>query len=393
MSVPVLVTDGEQRSALATVRSLGRAGFQPYVASTTTRSLAGVSRFARAGVAVADPLTEPDRFVNDLIGLVRKWDIQALIPMTDASHLAVLPARGSFPGVCIPGPDAKAFREISDKQALLRIAAPLGIHEPEQWTAEQPGGSMNLDGLEFPVVVKPRTSIAGAGTTRARRTAQLLANAKALDAYLLGLPAAAYPVLIQRRIRGPGVGIFLLIWDGELLAAFSHRRLREKPPWGGVSVYRESFPLDAELLDQSVRLLQEYEWRGVAMVEYKLDAHTGKAYLMEVNGRLWGSLQLAIDAGVDFPTLLLRAALEDRVQPVLEYKTGVRCRWWWGDVDHLLGCLRGGVRGVPSAQPARGRAIVDFFKVWRPGDHSEVFRPSDLRPFLHESARWFRELR
>ncbi len=393
MSVRVLVTDGEQRSALATVRSLGQAGFTSYVVSTKTRSLAGVSRFARAGAAVADPLREPGRFVDDLVALVRRWNIQALIPMTDASHLAVLPARGSFPGVCIPGPEAEAFREISDKQALLRTAAPLGIHEPEQWTVEEPGGSTDLEHLEFPVVVKPRTSIAGAGTTRARRTAQLLANAEALDAYLLGLPGEAYPVLVQRRIQGPGVGIFLLVWDGELLAAFSHRRLREKPPWGGVSVYRESYPLDAELLDQSVQLLREYEWRGVAMVEYKLDANTGKAYLMEVNGRLWGSLQLAIDAGVDFPTLLLRAALGDRVQPVLEYRTGVRCRWWWGDVDHLLGCLRGGVRDVPNAQPGRGRAIVDFFKLWRPGDHSEVFRPSDLRPFLHESARWFRELR
>jgi predicted ATP-grasp superfamily ATP-dependent carboligase len=391
MNVPVLLTDGEQRSTLAAVRSLGRAGFRPYVAAGTSRSLAAASRFVRGSAAAADPLLEPDRFVADLMPLIDRWDIRVLLPMTDASHLAVLPARESFPGVCLPCPDAADFERISDKQALLERASSLGIGIPRQVVLDEPGDAPVAGELGFPLVIKPRTSIGGGGAGRARRTASLVPDPDTLATRLRQLPPEAYPVLAQQRIRGPGIGIFLLVWDGELLAAFSHRRLREKPPWGGVSVYRESHELDPTLLDQSYRLLTTHGWRGVAMVEYKLDAEKGQAYLMEVNGRLWGSLQLAIDAGVDFPALLLRAALGDFPRPVLEYRTGVRCRWWWGDVDHLLACVKGGA--VAGAQPGRVRALVEFLKLWRPGDRSEVLRVSDPHPFLRESALWLRALR
>ncbi len=51
------------------------------------------------------------------------------------------------------------------------------------------------------------------------------------------------------------------------------------------------------------------------MVEFKADARTGTPYLMEINGRFWGSLQLAIDAGVDFPAILVAAALGAPIPP------------------------------------------------------------------------------
>jgi len=40
------------------------------------------------------------------------------------------------------------------------------------------------------------------------------------------------------------------------------------------------------------------------MVEFRVDARDGTAKLMEVNPRFWGSLQLSILSGADFPYLL-----------------------------------------------------------------------------------------
>jgi len=54
----------------------------------------------------------------------------------------------------------------------------------------------------------------------------------------------------------------------------SHRRLREKPPAGGVSVYRESIALDEGLAGPGLRLLDALGWQGVAMVECKRDERT-----------------------------------------------------------------------------------------------------------------------
>src|SRR5678815_1154177 len=100
---------------------------------------------------------------------------------------------------------------------------------------------------------------------------------------------------------------------------FAHRRIREKPPSGGVSVLSESVAADPETVRKSLALLSALDWNGTAMVEYKQDRVTGQRYLMEINGRFWGSLQLAIDAGVDFPALLVAAALGEHPAPVTQY--------------------------------------------------------------------------
>ncbi len=112
--------------------------------------------------------------------------------------------------------------------------------------------------------------------------------------------------------------------------------------------------------------------------------------MMEVNGRFWGSLQLAIDAGVDFPTLLLRTALGEEVAPVTSYRSGVRSRWLWGDVDHLIGMMRmpRSVLATHPELPGRMGALARFVLPWRPGDRFEVLRFRDPAPFFRESVQW-----
>jgi predicted ATP-grasp superfamily ATP-dependent carboligase len=212
---------------------------------------------------------------------------------------------------------------------------------------------------------------------------------QALAAY----PPEAYPLLVQGRISGPGLGIFMLTCEGRPLASFAHRRIREKPPTGGVSVYSESVAARDDLAKDAKAILAHYRWSGVAMVEFKEEASTGTPYLMEVNGRFWGSLQLAIDAGVDFPLLAVRMALGEDVPPVDTYQLGARSRWLWGDVDHLLWVLRRGRRfrdafpQIPSALTAMRR-----FLTWRPGDRLDVLRVTDPEPFLRESMQWLRSM-
>jgi predicted ATP-grasp superfamily ATP-dependent carboligase len=128
------------------------------------------------------------------------------------------------------------------------------------------------------------------------------------------------------------------------------------------------------------------------MIEYKLDETSGTPYLMEINGRFWGSLQLAVDAGVDFPALLLAAAAGEPPTPVVNYRAGVRSRWWWGDVDHLLARLRSST-SPPELQThvqSKWRAFREFLVLWRPGDRNEILRLDDPRPFLRETIEWLK---
>lgn len=114
-------------------------------------------------------------------------------------------------------------------------------------------------------------------------------------------PLGRWP-LIQRYCPGHGVGQMLHMAGGKATLRFQHRRLHEWPPSGGISTLCESLPEDAfaEQMTKSEALLAAIGWEGPAMVEYRHDPATGRFWLMEVNGRFWGSLPLAHAAGAHF---------------------------------------------------------------------------------------------
>jgi predicted ATP-grasp superfamily ATP-dependent carboligase len=190
------------------------------------------------------------------------------------------------------------------------------------------------------------------------------------------------------------VGVFACYDNGQPIAVFSHKRIREKPPSGGVSVLRESVPVDPLAAKYALALLDALSWHGVAMVEFKMDEHDGGFKLMEINGRFWGSLQLAIDSGVDFPLLIGQILAGIPASRIASYKTGIRSRWLWGDIDGLLTLfLKSRTRlALPSSHPGRWRTLAAFLIPWYPGLRYEVLSLSDPRPWLHETRRWFSRL-
>ncbi len=398
----VLVTDGDERAALAVVRSLGRAGCSVHVCGARRRTLAALSRRAVAGVATPDPLRAPGRFADTVASYVAAHGIDVVLPIAEPALLAILGAREQFGDAIIPFPDLDTVRAINDKRALRSVAEGIGIAFPPQWElgAAADLDRLGVDALPFPVVLKPSRSVGEEDGQRSKQTVRHARGAAELRERVARLPRAAFPLLIQQRLVGPGRGVFLLRWDGKTIASFSHERLREKPPSGGVSVYSEAVTPDGALIARSERLLDAFAWNGVAMIEYKIDAASGTPYLMEINGRFWGSLQLAIDAGVDFPALLLDCAL-GRVPATpapapptggAPYRTGTRSRWWWGEVDHVLARLRrsDAELALPPGAPSRAATLAQFFARWRADERDAVFRLADPLPFLYESVQWLR---
>ena len=393
----ILITDGNERAALAAARSLVRAGHAVRVAARTGVSLAGVSRGVRASPLATDPLTDAAGYVAEVGALVGQEDIDILLPTTDQSVEAVLEHRSELPGgVAVPFPDLSTYRAASNKAHVLALAEACGFGVPETRIIATPAA---CDGAVpekdfFPAVVKPHRSVVTAGGIRRKLAVTPVADAIACRRALDALPAAAFPVLLQRSVKGVGEGFFALRWGGRTVAVFAHRRLREKPPSGGVSVYRESIPLDESLVGPGLRLLEKLDWSGVAMIECKREEATGRQIVMEVNGRFWGSLQLAIDAGVDFPALLVRCAAGESVAESRDYRVGVRSRWFWGDVDYLwLRLRRNGNGGGGAGGSSRLRALLDFLRLAPGRDRFEVGRWSDPAPGIIETLQWLGVLR
>jgi len=379
----ILVTDGNERAALAVARSLVQAGHAVFVTAPTPISLAGVSRGVQSRALRSDPLTEPAEYVVGLRRIIEQERADVLLPMTDASAEAVLEHRNALPqSVAVPLPDLMVYRAASDKGGILPLAKACGFEVPETRvieSAEQCEDAIPDD--FFPAVVKPHRSVILAGTSKYKLTVTPVANATECRRVVATLRPSAFPVLLQHRVNGVGEGLFVLRWGGEALALFAHRRLRENPLSGGVSVYRESIALDSRLVGPGLRLLNAFGWEGVAMIECKRELETGRYFLMEINGRFWGSLQLAIDAGVDFPALLVRCAAGESVPVCHDYAVGVRSRWFWGDVDHLYLRLRNG-------NGSRWKAVRDFLSSFMRRDRGEVGRWNDPLPFAVETLQW-----
>jgi len=186
--------------------------------------------------------------------------------------------------------------------------------------------------VNYPVVIKLKDSTSSNGVMYAQSYEECIGifkkyfdtcNSKNFD-----LP------LIQEYIPGDGYGVSVLFNQGDLRALFTHKRLREFPLSGGPSTLRESIH-HVQMERIAVDLMKACEWHGVAMVEFKMHHITKKPYLIEVNPRFWGSISHAIASGVDFPHLLYTMAVEGDVRPVLDYKIGLKTRFFTNDIRAL----------------------------------------------------------
>ncbi len=350
-------------------------------------SLAGAVRGARSHRVQADPLAVPLRYASEIGALAADRGAALVVPVTDASVGAILAHRDALPATCaLPFAPMSVYDAASDKVVVHGHALRHGIGIAQSIVMERPDAPLPADAQVFPGVIKPHRSVVG-GATKQRTSVQFVEDYDDCLRKLATLAPEAFPVLIQRRIHGPGEGIFVARWQGRTIARFAHRRLREKPPAGGVSVHRESIAADPSVLAACDGLLDALHWEGVAMIEGKRDAATGRWYVMEINGRFWGSLQLAIDAGVDFPAILARALLEGRFADPPTWRPGVRLRWEWGDVDHLLlRMFRSKERlSLPADAPGRLATLLQWFSVVPGRDKVEVLRLRDPLPFVVET--------
>jgi predicted ATP-grasp superfamily ATP-dependent carboligase len=397
MPITAFVTDGNQRPALTIVRALGRRGITVIVGDDRPASLAGSSRFCAEHVTYPSPYRDRDAFDAFLESFLARRQIDVLIPVTDVTTRAVCAHQAVLRRHCgLAVPPLEAFERVTDKARLLELAAGCGVPVPRTQVVDGRAQLAEIiDSVSYPAVVKPvrsRISAAGGwvlGSAHYAHSREDILRLFDTHGYL-----ASSPSLIQERIVGRGIGMFALFDRGRLVAEFSHRRLREKPPAGGASVLSESLPVDPRLREFAERMLGPLGWHGVAMMEYKQDRRSGECVLMEVNGRFWGSLELAVAAGVDFPFLafqLARGITSDTAPP---YQAGVKNRWVLGDLDHMLLRLFRSAEALdlPSGAPSTMRTLLDFLKIVQPKLHYEVISGTDWGPFAREIRQYLRAM-
>lgn len=392
MSAPrVLVTDAARASAVSIIRSIGRRGAHVIAADSIRRSPGFYSRFAAERLVYPQADEHPEEAVEVLRRAAVERNVDLIIPVTDDLVVPLSEARDRFNGICalaIAEPDALAATR--DKGATLDLARRLGVPAPRTalvTTVDE--ARREAASLGWPVVLKPQASrVYGADNATLDALSVTYAGGFArLDERMRSFEGVC-PVLLQEYTTGEAFGVELLMDRGRPVAAFQHRRLREVPVTGGASSYRESVPLDPELYDYAVRMLQAIEWTGLAMVEFKTGPKGPR--LMEINGRVWGSLPLAIRSGIDFPAALLDIYLGSAsgngtgAGPNTDYEIGVRARHLELEVVWIGSVLRGKRRYPFLPIPPRRAALAAAAGLVSGKDSFDMVDREDPKPALYE---------
>lgn len=384
----VLVLDGNQRSALAVTRSLGRKGISVTVGDVQPHSLAGASKYCRARWSYPVPSGDGRAFCDVVAAKCVQDQIGVLLPMTDRTLELVLQHRDRFQRTIVPFGDIQAFRTLTDKARLQDCANSLGIRMPRTIQLSAAGDTeLDFRGWKFPIVVKPALPHTRHQIGTLPKVKYVWSLAELREAAQQYLDAHDGAVLVQEFVEGEARGVFQLCDHGRPVAVFSHRRIREKPPSGGVSVLSESIPVAPELRQVTEQLLDAVGWHGLAMTEWKIPV-VGPPYLLEVNARFWGSLQLAVDSNMDFPLYMYQMADGCVPEAPSTYRTGIRSRWLLGDVDRLYMVLCKADELRRMTWQSRMRLLFDFCLSSGPNVHYDVNRWDDMRPFWYEARRY-----
>jgi len=342
-SKSVLVTDGgrgSSRSALATVRALGAAGYRSTVTTSFGSEFAASSKFA-SDVGSVPPARDFDAYRSAIRALMTSRGITTVFATSDDALIALDPIAAAF----------------VDKNVLNTRLTEHGIGTPHtrHFATAKELLAASIDG---PIVVKPVTGSAPAVRFEENSDAALL------DAF-------EGPVVVQPFLTGAIESVSGVIWNSQLCAAVHQRYERTWPVDCGTASFATTTGPDIAREALLTSLLSEHQ--GIFQAQY-----VGGS-LIDVNPRPYGSMPLALRAGVNLPAIVceLRAGDRETHEPIARAKVGVGYRWIEGDLRSLISSRRSGSVGslhlLGALRPHRGTA------------HS-VFAGRDLRPLALRAA-------
>lgn len=313
--------DSQSRTALVAARALAAGGYRVAATVSGPRSLVGASRACSRAVS-APPIADPS-FDHVLAGEIGRGLYSCVLPASDAALAKLEPA--------VAG--------LLDKRELAARAAEAGIASPESARFEDVGDLLAAaDGLTYPAVLKPVRSV-----WRPYRVGSV--------AELRREPPESGPLLVQPYLSGTMRAVGGVTWKGELVAAVHQRYLRTWPPSAGGASAAVSVEPDRALEERLMELLGGRD--GIFMAQLVDDV------LLDLNPRVYGSLPLAVAAGVNLPAIFCDL-LNGRPARRGRGAAGVTFRWAEGDLRHVVSQVRAKAMGPGDAlgalRPRRGVA-------------------------------------
>lgn len=378
---PVLILGSVPRTAVAIARSLAKRSLSVSVAAISTEEPSICSRAIHRFIRLPSANETPVLFGSSLFEIVEKEGFDMVIPCNDSALIAIMEQYHKLSStlrVACPPPDITI--RVLDKASTLKVAEKCGIPVPRTFLL---GSIEELEStrfeLHFPMIAKPKNKCDPTSSFKIKYFTKYHELREVFEKD----PRFGEKNLLQEYCFGQGVGIETLIHNGEPMATFQHRRLRELPSDGGVSVLAISEAVDPILEDYALTLLNALEWEGIAMVEFRYDPSIGTAKLMEVNGRYYGSLSLSSYVGIDFPLYQWQIIHNEKPFPPSSYPVGIRWRWTTGEIIRLHQTFNGPQKTIRNDSSVLDEVIA-FTKGFSSSTRDALWRINDPLPAFFE---------
>lgn len=219
------------------------------------------------------PFRSLDAYIEALAAYVRDNDIDVLLPVHSDHIGAILQKKKQFGHALDWVGEYKDYIRLHEKDQLMAIAESVGVRIPKTYHS--------FDEAQVPFVVKP-TNLSSAKGVRYFRTTADKAS------FLHSIIPSMSSDIIQEYIAGQGCGYEVYCRNGKILTEYGHIRLAEWPISGGSSVLRGRY-IHPDMRPMTEKILSAVPWTGFAMFEFKLTP-SGELVLIEVNPRIWGSI-------------------------------------------------------------------------------------------------------
>jgi predicted ATP-grasp superfamily ATP-dependent carboligase len=360
----LLVDQSRDRATLVAVRSLAAAGFTVGTGAEQP-SFASLSRYARRHHLVHECAEDEDRFIADVAAAVREGGYDIVFCAYETGLMALSRRRAEIAPAVWPYPAYPVVQRTFDKLELFRATQAAGVNSPHT----EPATAEALNAWTGPVVVKARNHVPKRFDTGLFSSA---AQARELvDRILLegGEP------LLQAPLSGRmGAVVVVVGRDGRLLTEIHQEAQRTWPPDAGDTVLGQIVAPDPELSRDVLALVEELGWFGLAQIELFRD-RDGVAWIIDFNGRFYGSMALVTGAGANVPALWAQEALGCETRPSTASE-GARFQWLNRD---LAAGYAEGPRGLLNALAAAPFASHSMWNVRDPLPAVRYLLPEGLR--------------
>ena len=316
----ILIPDGHTGNVLAATRALGKAGHTVILGAPNDCRVWN-SKYVETTV----PITSPTTSITGYVNTVNKAPGDIVMPFGHDMTTATSLRKEDIEKPC-PVPWYPRFEYGHDKERTLHRCRKLGIPIP---MTGYPGPR------SYPCIVKARKNCGiDKGLVYVNDKWELDEALREMESRESNELTDYRRPIVQEYVPGMIHDVVGMYQKGKRIAAVAQQRIETQPLKGGPGVYNKTIR-DAKLIHYSTRLLDSLGWHGPYQTEWIKDERDGEYRLVELNPKMWGTMELSIRAGINMPAIAAKIAADEKVTPVTDYRVGVKKFWPMSVLENL----------------------------------------------------------